>query len=242
MLIHIHAAFAAVVHAIQSAAHTTAAHAAADNSLSHRLWRFFRHLGGPGLILLGIVDNSVVPVTGSMDALTIVLAAHDRTLWPYYAFMATVGGVLGAYLTYRIGRKGGEDALERRVSPKNLRWVRKTFRAWGFGSLAVAVLLPPPAPVVPFLLAAGATKYPAQRFLAAIALGRTVRYGILAYLATIYGRQIITLLQQHGLKLVLIYASLLAALSAFAVVKYYRFKGAKPSKRPAPSPAGAAQG
>lgn len=237
MLTHVHAIFAAAIHAVQSAAHAAAQASAASNSFSHRLWRFFRHLGGPGLILLGIVDNSIVPVTGSMDALTIVLAAHDRTLWPYFAFMATAGSVLGAYLTYRIGRKGGEDALERRVSPKNLRWVRRTFGDWGFGSLAVAVLLPPPAPVVPFLLAAGATKYPAQKFLAAIALGRTIRYGILAYLATIYGRQIITFLQQHGLKLVLIYAGLLAALGAFAAVKYYRFKGAKPSKRPAVSPA-----
>jgi hypothetical protein len=34
--------------------------------------------GGWGLVLLGIADNSVVPLTGSMDVLTIWLAAHHR--------------------------------------------------------------------------------------------------------------------------------------------------------------------
>ncbi|MGH9828713.1 MAG: hypothetical protein ACREDR_36290, partial [Blastocatellia bacterium] len=61
---------------------------------------WFIHLGGPGLILLGLLDNSVIPMPGSMDALTIVLAAHQRQLWLYYALMATAGAVLGGYVTF----------------------------------------------------------------------------------------------------------------------------------------------
>ena len=55
------------------------------------LWGWLERLGGLGLILLGILDNSPVPVPGSMDALTIILAAHQKAWWPYYAAMATVG-------------------------------------------------------------------------------------------------------------------------------------------------------
>ena len=39
-----------------------------------------RRLGGPGLVLLGFADNSVVPLPGSMDVLTIWLAARHRDL------------------------------------------------------------------------------------------------------------------------------------------------------------------
>jgi len=60
---------------------------------------WFYHLGGAGLILLGLLDSSAIPVPGSMDALTIVLSAHARQWWPYYAFMATAGSVIGGYLT-----------------------------------------------------------------------------------------------------------------------------------------------
>ena len=52
------------------------------------VWRWILRLGGPGLLLIGIADNSVVPLTGSMDVLTIWLAAGHRDLglitrlWP----------------------------------------------------------------------------------------------------------------------------------------------------------------
>ena len=35
------------------------------------VWSRLRHLGGVGLILLALADNSVVPLPGSMDVLTI---------------------------------------------------------------------------------------------------------------------------------------------------------------------------
>ena len=71
---------------------------------AHTARHWFLALGGPGLILLGLIDSSVIPVPGSMDAMTIILSAHQHTWWPYYAVMATVGSVLGAYLTYRLAR------------------------------------------------------------------------------------------------------------------------------------------
>ena len=40
--------------------------------------RWLIHLGGPRLILLGLIDNSVIPLPGSTDVVTILLAAHHR--------------------------------------------------------------------------------------------------------------------------------------------------------------------
>ncbi len=42
--------------------------------------RWLIHLGGPSLILLGLVDNSVIPLPGSTDIVTILLAAHHSRL------------------------------------------------------------------------------------------------------------------------------------------------------------------
>src|SRR5208283_3054924 len=94
------------------------------------IWRRLRRLGGPGLVLLGIADNSVIPLTGSMDVLTIWLAARHREPWFYYALMATIGAVLGGYITYALARKGGKEAMERKLSKRRAAKVYKRFERW----------------------------------------------------------------------------------------------------------------
>jgi membrane protein YqaA with SNARE-associated domain len=151
---------------------------------------WLERLGGLGLILLGLADNSVVPMPGSMDALTIVLSAHQKNWWPYYAAMATVGGMVGGYVTYGLGVKSGEQALEKKVSKKKAERVYKLFERYGFWSLFVPALLPPPVPFSPFLMVAGALKYPKKYFLIAVGTARAIRYGLLAWLGSMYSKQI----------------------------------------------------
>jgi membrane protein YqaA with SNARE-associated domain len=153
--------------------------------------RWLIHLGGPGLILLGLADNSLIPLPGSTDVVTILLAAHHREPWFYYAIMATAGAVLGGYLTYRMARKGGKETLEKRFSKKNAAKFYAIFERWGFVAVAIPAILPPPFPIVPMLLAAGAMQYPTRKFLTALAVGRGIRYTILAYLGYHYGRHIV---------------------------------------------------
>src|SRR5215475_3791321 len=131
-------------------------------------------LGGPGLVVLGIADNSVVPLTGSMDVLTIWLSARHRELWPYYAVMATIGALIGGYVTYSLGRGGGKEAIEKKLNKRKAERVFAKFSHWGFRTVAVSAMLPPPFPLVPVLLAAGALQYPKRKFLGALALGRGV--------------------------------------------------------------------
>lgn len=158
--------------------------------LASALWTWLERLGGLGLILLGFADNSVIPLPGSMDALTIILSAHQKAWWPYYACMATIGGVIGGYATYALGAKGGETALEKKLSKKKAEQVRKIFDRFGFWSLFVPALLPPPVPFSPFLLVAGAMKYSKRNFFIAVGSARAIRYGLLAWLGSIYSHQI----------------------------------------------------
>jgi membrane protein YqaA with SNARE-associated domain len=194
--------------------------ALAAPSKAHAVRHWLFKLGGPGLILLGLIDSSVIPVPGSMDAMTIVLAGHDRELWPYYAVMATVGSVIGAYLTYRIARNGGEKALKDKVSPRVMKRVTKAFERWGFGAIVIPALLPPPMPMVPFVIAAGALQYSPKKFLAAISAGRLARYCILAYLGAAYGRKIFRVILAHG-ETVLIVTIVVLAIAALMLFLFY---------------------
>jgi membrane protein YqaA with SNARE-associated domain len=173
--------------------------------------RWLIHLGGPSLILLGLVDNSVIPLPGSTDVVTILLAAHHREPWIYYTLMATAGSVLGGYLTYRMARKGGKETLEKRFSQKRVKKVYAIFERWGFAAVAIPAILPPPFPIVPILLAAGAMQYPTRKFLTALAVGRGTRYLILAYLGYHYGRHIVKFFAEY-------YWPVLIVLIAFSVL------------------------
>ena len=192
------------------------------------------HLGGPGLILLGLLDNSIIPLPGSMDVITILLAAHRREPWVYYAFMATAGSVLGGYLTYRMARKGGKETLEKRFSKKKAARIYAISEKWGFAAVAIPALLPPPFPIVAMLLAAGALQYPTRKFLAALAVGRAVRYSLLAYLGFHYGRHIVRLFSQY-------YKPTLALLIAFSVIGalygLFEYKRRQKSGQPQVAPA-----
>lgn len=173
--------------------------------------RWLIHLGGPGLILLGLADNSLIPLPGSTDVVTILLAAHHHNLWFYYSAMATIGAVIGGFLTYRMARKGGKETLEKRFSPKKVKKVYAVFERWGFASVAIPAILPPPFPIVPMLLAAGAMQYPTRKFIAALTVGRGIRYTILGYLGAHYGRHIVKFFAQY-------YWPVLIALILFALV------------------------
>ena len=196
--------------------------AIATPTTAHVVRHWFLTLGGPGLILLGLIDSSVIPVPGSLDAMTIVLSAHQRTWWPYYAVMATVGSVVGAYLTYRIARHRGDKELNDRLSKHNVKKVVRAFERWGFGAIAVPALLPPPMPMVPFVIAAGALQYSPKKFLAAMTLGRVVRYCILAYLGAVYGRKIFAVVLAHGEVALMVTVGVAVAVAVILVVLRYK--------------------
>lgn len=159
--------------------------------------QWIRGMGGPGLIAVGIADNSVVPLPGSMDVFTIWLAASNPDLWFYYAIMATLGALIGGYITYALARKGGKEAVEHRFDKRKAEKLFQKFEKRGFWTIAIACVLPPPFPLVPVLVAAGALQYERKKFLGAIAMGRGIRFTVVAGMGAIYGDAIVGFFRQY---------------------------------------------
>lgn len=207
------------------------------------VWSWLHKLGGPGLILVGLADNSLVPLPGSMDVFTIILASHNRQWWFYYGAMATVGAVIGGYITYRLAEKGGEATLEKRIGKDRAEKVYKKFRkrGRGFSTVVIGSILPPPFPIVPVLMAAGILQYPRKKFLTALAIGRGMRYFALAYIGHTYGKSIINFFSQYYQPVLyaLIALGVLAGIGVLLYLKWWRPKHKKDqpkaeNRKPAP--------
>src|SRR5580658_1099429 len=107
---------------------------------------FFWHLGGPGLLLLGILDSSFLFAPLGNDLLVVAMSAHygsvSRML--YYAAMSTAGSVLGCLLVDVTMRDAGEKGLERHLSKARLNYVKRKVKHNAAWALVVASLAPPP--------------------------------------------------------------------------------------------------
>jgi membrane protein YqaA with SNARE-associated domain len=174
---------------------------------------FLRHLGAFGLLLLAIADSLPIPTFAGPDILTAILAARQREPWYYYAGVATVGSVIGAYMMFRIAGKAGLDYLNRKFGQRKVARLLKYFERWGTGALAFSTLVPFPFPTSAFFAAAGVLDYPLRTFIVVVALGRAVRYGAIAAIASRYGRRFVVGLQHPGQ-----HSGWLLAIAATAVV------------------------
>ena len=148
------------------------------------VWTWLRDLGGPGLILLGLADNTpfVSAPPGSVDVVVILLSARSHELWGYYALMATIGEAVGGYLTYRLAQKGGQETLEKKAGKLRAGRIYRQFEKHGFLTLFAGSILPPPFPFTSLLVTAGVMQYPRRKFLSAVTAGRALRFLTVAFL------------------------------------------------------------
>ncbi len=159
------------------------------------------NLGAVGIFALAVVDSSVIPIPlpGSTDLVLLLMTAfRSQSIGSpiLFASCAFVGSVIGGYTTWAAGKKGGEAALDRLGKGRFVRRVQGWVKRNGLLSVALASLLPPPVPLMPFLLAAGALGLSRGRFLISYCTARAVRYGLVAWVGYKYGRVVINFWQK----------------------------------------------
>ena len=154
-----------------------------------------RHFGALGLFFLAVLDSSPLPTFAGPDILTAVLAATHRNPWYEYAAVATLGSVLGAYITFRLARRAGTAYLDGKFGEQRVPRMLGLFRRWGTGALAASTAIPFPFPTSVFFAAAGASDYDTREFIAVVMIGRAIRYSAVALIADYYGRHFLRVLR-----------------------------------------------
>ena len=163
--------------------------ASPDHGKHAGVFHWLVHLGALGVFGVSIVDASIIPlaIPGSTDLLLLWVIARGASPW-FYVSCAVSGSLIGGYTTWRLGKKGGEEALKRYVSPRLQHRVKGWSQTHPLLAVMLPAVLPPPIPLWPFLLAAGALGATWHRFLVAFGAGRTLRYSLVGWLAVRYGR------------------------------------------------------
>lgn len=173
--------------------HTSAVWLAAAPHQS-QFMHFILRFGLIGIFLVSIVDSSFVPlpVPGVTDIMIVLFAAQHSNL-TLLVLAATVGSALGGYLSYQVGHAGGMQFIEKRVPPRIFKRVTGWMENHAILAVALPALLPPPMPLSPFVLAAGALKMSKRKFMTAFTISRAIRHIIAAWLGVHYGKHVLRL-------------------------------------------------
>jgi membrane protein YqaA with SNARE-associated domain len=154
--------------------------------------------GGLGLFVVAALDSSFLSFPQVNDLLIIYLSTKTPSLMPYYAGMTTAGSLVGCLVLYAFARQGGEVFLRKRFSGERVERGLELYQRHGLLAVVVPSLLPPPTPFKLFVLLAGAAGVSPWKFLAAITIGRGIRYFGQGYLAVLYGEAAVELVREHG--------------------------------------------
>ena len=165
------------------------AHPRHSTAFLHLLFSF----GLFGLFFVAIVDSSFVPlpIPGVTDIMILLLAARHNWLWP--VLIATAGSALGGYFSYQVGHAGGMQFLEKHVPARIFKKVCEWMEDHAILAIALPAILPPPMPLSPFVLAAGALNMSRKKFLTVFTVSRGARHAFAAWLGIYYGRHVLHL-------------------------------------------------
>jgi membrane protein YqaA with SNARE-associated domain len=204
-----------------------AAPAARQAPHAHRLLHLLFSFGVFGVFLVSIVDSSFVPlpIPGITDIMLVVFAAH-KTNWLLLILLATAGSALGGWFSYQVGQAGGMQFLEKHVPPRIFKRVCGWMQNHAILAVALPALLPPPMPLSPFVLAAGALKMSRQKFLTTFTISRAVRHSIAVILGIHYGHQVLHLWnafsQKWATTILIVIWSIILVSCAIAFWKLYK--------------------
>lgn len=136
-----------------------------------------------------------------------------------FAALAVGGSLLGCLFLYGVSRKGGEMALRRRTTPERVTYLREKFEKYDALTLVLPAMIPLPLPMKMFVIAAGVFQVRVGRFVAAVLVGRVVRYFGVALLAQRYGEDAWRLLRENAIALGIGAVALLALFFGLSQLK-----------------------
>ena len=184
------------------------------------------YVAGPAMVVIGALDSSLLSLPEINDYLVVMRCYSDPKAAFYFPLFAALGSVIGCMLLYTILQRGGQAVLRKRFRAEHIERVERAYARYGFLTLAIPALLPPPMPFKIFVATAGALEYPRWRFMTTIMIARSLRYYIEGALAVYYGRQVLEFIEHYGLMLLGTVAALcLGGLAVYFIAKRFRAAG-----------------
>jgi membrane protein YqaA with SNARE-associated domain len=123
--------------------------------------------------------------------IALVSSSRESLIWIAYVLVSAAGSVLGVLVIDLLMRKAGEKGLERFVKPRRIERLKQKLENKLGATVFVATILPPPFPFTPVVMTASALQCSRRKLLAAVFVGRILRYTAEAILALYFGRQVI---------------------------------------------------
>ena len=162
------------------------------SSAGHALLHLLFSLGYVGLFLVSMVDSSFVPLPlpGVTDIMLVLYAAQHSNPWMLIA-IATLGSALGGLFSHKVGQAGGMAFIEKRTPPRIFKKVTGWMESHAILAVALPAILPPPMPLSPFVLAAGALNMSRKKFLWTFTLSRFARHAFAVWLGVHYGKHVL---------------------------------------------------
>jgi membrane protein YqaA with SNARE-associated domain len=185
-----------------------------------------------GLVLLAALDSSMIfflPV--AVEAAVVILTARYRELVWLFPLLASAGSLAGAWFTFRVGARIGEESLHFWLPEHRLKSMQKRIKEKGALALGAAGALPPPFPLSPFVLACGALHVQRAPFFLAFGIARVLRFGIIAASALLYGNWILRVMESRTFQVgVTVFMVAAIAGTGFTIYQLKRHAGHHPGQ------------
>jgi membrane protein YqaA with SNARE-associated domain len=178
------------------------------------------YVAAPAMVIVGALDSSLLSIPEINDYLVVMRCFNQPSAVFYFPLFAALGSVIGCNILYSITRKGGEKLLLKRFRKEHIEKVKSAYERFGFLTIAVPSMLPPPTPFKIFVATAGALGYPRWKFMTTVMIARSVRYYIEGTLAIFFGALVLEFLKQNGP----IILGIVATIVLIGLISYFIFK------------------
>ena len=178
------------------------------------------YVAAPAMVIVGTLDSSLLSLPEINDYLVVMRCFNQPSAVFYFPLFAAFGSVIGCNILYSITRKGGEKLLLKRFRKEHIEKVKQAYERYGFLTIAMPSMLPPPTPFKIFVATAGALQYPRWKFMTTVMIARSVRYYVEGILAIFFGTLVLEFLKRNGPIII----GIVATLVLIGLISYFIFK------------------
>ncbi len=145
------------------------------------------------LFALAFAESSFFPIPPDVLLIAMCVADPQNSLW--YAFLCSVGSVMGGAFGFAMGSWGGRPVIKKFLSESKRLTAEHLYNKYDYWAIAIAGFTPIPYKV--FTITAGAFKMRFRNFFIASALSRPARFFLVGILLKVWGQEIQTWIENY---------------------------------------------